>query len=65
MEAVELSVAPDGSPLLRVHVRAAPERGRANEAVVSVVAKAADLPRSSLRVVRGRASRAKLLRWDR
>jgi uncharacterized protein YggU (UPF0235/DUF167 family) len=65
VELVELASSADGSPLLRVHVRAVPERGKANDAVVAAVARAAGLPRSSLRVVHGHASRDKLLRWDR
>ncbi|MEW6336347.1 MAG: DUF167 domain-containing protein [Acidobacteriota bacterium] len=44
---------------LKVEVTAAPERGAANEAVERLLAAALDVPRSSVRVVSGHASRAK------
>jgi uncharacterized protein YggU (UPF0235/DUF167 family) len=63
--AVEPGAAPDGSPLLCVSVTAAPEGGRANAAVIDLVARAAGAPKSAFSVVRGLASRDKLLRWRR
>lgn len=44
---------------LQVAVTAAPEGGRANEAVVEVMAQLLGVPRRQIRVARGRASRAK------
>jgi len=41
---------------LKVAVTAAPERGRANEAVLEVLAEALELPASSLRIVSGETS---------
>ncbi len=49
-------------PALRVRVTAPPADGRANQAVVELLAEALGLPRSSLRLVSGAASRDKLFR---
>ena len=46
---------------LRLRVTAPPEGGQANEAVVSLLADALDLPKSQVEIVRGHASRDKLL----
>lgn len=47
--------------VLRVRVKAPPVEGRANEALLKVLAKALGVPRSSLAIVRGRASRDKIV----
>lgn len=44
---------------LKVRVRAAPERGRANAAVIAVLAGALDLPRAAVRIVAGSTSSRK------
>ena len=49
---------------LRVTVRAAPERGRANEAVCRLLARALGLPANHVTVARGMTSRTKLLAID-
>jgi uncharacterized protein (TIGR00251 family) len=46
---------------LVVRVTAPPSEGRANEAVVRIVAKALGLPPSAVRLVRGARARTKLL----
>lgn len=46
---------------LHVRVRAVPEDGKANSAVCVVVAKALHVPKSSIDVIRGGASRNKTL----
>jgi hypothetical protein len=46
---------------LRLKVRARPEKGRANEAVVRLLARLLDVPVSSLAVVRGATSREKVV----
>jgi uncharacterized protein YggU (UPF0235/DUF167 family) len=47
-----------------VRVAAAPERGRANEALCKLLAEALDVPRRSLRVVAGQSARAKVVEID-
>jgi uncharacterized protein YggU (UPF0235/DUF167 family) len=49
---------------LRVRVSAAPEGGKANAAVCSVLAKALGVPKSAVRVVRGESARDKVLEVD-
>ena len=46
---------------LRVRVTAAPERGKANAAVESIVAEALGLPKSAVRIVSGKTSARKIL----
>jgi hypothetical protein len=46
---------------LSARVAAPPEKGKANEALLRLLAGALGLPVSSLRLVRGRASREKLV----
>jgi uncharacterized protein (TIGR00251 family) len=50
----------DGS--LRLAVTAAPERGKANAAAVALLARALDIPKSSIAVIQGAASRQKTVR---
>ena len=50
--------------VLRIRVRAAPEAGKANEAVCRLLAHALGLPPSALAVVRGASSREKLVQID-
>jgi len=45
----------------KVRVVAAPESGKANEAVRTLIAEALDVPRSSTEIVSGRASRDKVV----
>lgn len=48
-----------GAPALAVRVRAAPEKGRANAALLAVLAAALDLPASRLALVSGAKDRHK------
>jgi uncharacterized protein YggU (UPF0235/DUF167 family) len=62
--------APEGAdagapPEVRVAVTAAPEDGKANAAVLKILAKAMGLPRSRLSIVRGETARVKTIRVDR
>ena len=50
---------------LKVRVRAAAERGRANSAAEQVVANALGVPEESVRIVAGRASRLKVMEVSR
>ena len=49
---------------LRLKVRARPEKGRANEAVIRLLASHLGLPLTSLSIVRGATSRDKLVKVD-
>ena len=49
---------------LKVRVRAAPERGKANAAVVDVLARSLDVPPSSIRIVSGPTSARKVIEVD-
>ena len=46
---------------LRLRVTAPPEEGQANEAVVSLLAGVLDVPKSRIEIVRGHASRDKMV----
>lgn len=48
-----------GRRVLKVRVRAAPIEGRANEAMIALMAEALDLPKSRLSLVSGDTSRLK------
>jgi uncharacterized protein (TIGR00251 family) len=48
----------------KARVTAAPERGRANDAVVSLLAEALETDRRSVRVVAGHAARHKVVEID-
>jgi uncharacterized protein (TIGR00251 family) len=46
---------------LRVRVSAAPAEGKANDALLRLLAKALDVPRSRLRIASGASSRTKVI----
>ena len=52
----------DGSRVLRVRVKAVPDKGKANAAVIALLAKALRLSKSSISLVSGETSRHKTLR---
>lgn len=56
-----LHVAADGAVSLAVKVTAPPDKGKANRAVIETVAKAAGMPKSSLRLIAGETDRHKTL----
>jgi len=49
---------------LRLRVRARPEKGRANEAALRLLADRLGLPRAALSIIRGATSRDKLVQVD-
>ena len=49
---------------LKVYVTAAPESGKANDAMVALLAKALKVPKSRMSIVRGQKSRDKLIRIE-
>lgn len=54
--------ASDGSVHLAVRVRAVPEKGKANAALMALLAKQLGLPKRDLDVIRGATSRLKTVR---
>ncbi len=52
----------DGRAVLQVRVRALPQDGAANEALVEVLAEALNLPRTAIRLDSGATGRVKCLR---
>ena len=51
----------DGKAVLKARVRAVPEDGKANAALVELLAKALRVPRSAVSVATGQTSRVKML----
>lgn len=56
-----ITVETDGT--LRVHVTAVPDGGRANEAVIKLLAKHLDVPKSQIKIIRGETSHDKLIEY--
>lgn len=54
----------DGETYLKARVTAVPEKGKANKALVELVAKSLKIPKSSISVISGDTSRKKILRID-
>lgn len=52
----------DGSAVLRLRVRAVPDKGRANAAVVALLARALGVPKSTITLIAGETARLKTLR---
>lgn len=50
--------------MLRVRVKAVPDKGKANAAVIAVLAKALGLPKSALTLVAGDTARIKTIAID-
>jgi uncharacterized protein (TIGR00251 family) len=57
-----LEVRDDDTTVLRVRVRAVPDKGKANAAAIAVVAKALHIPKSRITLVAGDTARLKTLR---
>ncbi|MCS6759201.1 MAG: DUF167 family protein [Candidatus Devosia euplotis] len=51
----------DGSAVLRLQVRAVPDKGKANAAVIALLAKVLGVPKSALAVTSGETARLKTL----
>ena len=52
---------PDGKRILKARVAAPPEDGKANEALIRLLAKTLGLGKSKVRIVQGAASRLKMV----
>lgn len=59
---VKIEEMPDGSTLYRVYVTVTPEEGKANAAVLKLLAKNLGLPKSALVIVRGELSQNKVIK---
>jgi uncharacterized protein YggU (UPF0235/DUF167 family) len=59
IEGVELR--DDGTAVLRIRVKAVPDKGKANAAVVALLAKALGVPKSALSVTSGETARLKTI----
>jgi len=57
-----VALAADGKSHLAVRVRAVPERGKANAALVALLAGALRMPKSAIEITRGGQSRLKSVR---
>jgi uncharacterized protein len=54
----------EGKPHLKARVTAVPEKGRANKALIALVAKSLGVAKSSVSLTLGETSRKKILRID-
>jgi len=54
----------DSQAHLRARVTAVPEKGKANKALIALLAKALKVPKSGIAVVSGETARQKILRID-
>lgn len=54
----------DGANVLRIRVAAVPDKGKANAAVIALLAKALCIPKSSCRIVAGATARLKTVEID-
>ena len=55
----KITVDADGT--LRVHITAAPVDGAANDAVIKLLSKHFDVPKSQIKIIRGETSRDKVI----
>lgn len=53
-----------GNPYLKARVSAPPEDGKANKALVALLADALDIPKSAIRIAGGETSRLKTIEID-
>lgn len=54
----------DGTEVLRIRVAAVPDKGKANAAVIALLAKSLRLPKSALTITSGETARIKTVRID-
>lgn len=54
----------DGTAVLRIRVGAVPDKGKANAAVIALLAKALGMPKSSITLVNGETARLKTVHLD-
>lgn len=54
----------DNNGVLRVYTTIAPENGRANSAVIELLAKHLDVPKSRIKIIKGLTARDKVVAID-
>ncbi|MGE3319996.1 MAG: DUF167 domain-containing protein [Candidatus Berkiella sp.] len=58
---IKKEITPDGEVYYKVYVTAVAEDGKANQAVIELLAKALGVPKSALTITRGETSRDKVI----
>lgn len=61
-ERIKKEMGADGAVLYKIYVTAAPEDGKANEAVIKLLAKALGIAKSNLTITHGHTSREKIIK---
>lgn len=64
-ERIKKEMDADGAVLYKIYVTAAPEDGKANKAVIKVLAKALGVAKSKLAITHGQTSREKTIKIKR
>ena len=59
-----VEIGADGEEWLKARVTAVPEKGKANKALIELLAKSLRVPKSSISVISGDTSRKKILQID-
>lgn len=59
-----IEIAADGGTFLKARVTAVPEDGKANKALILLIAETLRLPKSSISIISGETARKKILRID-
>lgn len=62
---IQIEPSQEGSPKVRLYVTCIPEKGKANQAVLTMLAKALGVPSSCLEIVKGHKSNIKRIKIDR
>ena len=55
------SITTDADGTIRIHTTTAPTDGKANDAVIRMLAKHFDVPRSAIQIIRGQTSHDKII----
>jgi len=61
-ERIKKEMGADGAVLYKIYVTAAPENGKANKAVIKLLAKALNIAKSNLTITHGQTSRKKTIK---
>lgn len=60
-EITDIMEGPDG-PTVKIRIKAAPEKGKANQELIKFLAKELDTPKDSIRIISGKTDQLKLLK---